>query len=181
MEREKGYPGKEIGVMEEYLADRGTYIDWNGIIRSKYLGFIFKDNEMRKVFVKPFRKLKILEVGDTVLGRIINVSGVFGYVRIEAVNLKPLDRDFNGIVYPHRIVNRIDDVYREGDYILAKVISKVNRSLHLSIAEPDLGVVSAKCSYCGGRMRPIGKNKLRCMRCSNIEMRKLSRLYGRVI
>ena len=181
MEREKGYPGKEIGVMEEYLADKGTYIDRQGVIRSKFLGVIFKDKDLRKVVVKPIRKLKILEVDEVVLGRVLNVSGVFGYVKIEAVNFKPLDRNFNGIVYPHRVVSRIENVYREGDYIIAKVISKVNRSLHLSIAEPDYGVILAKCSYCGEVLKPLSKNKLKCPKCSNIEGRKISRLYGKVV
>lgn len=181
MRIEESYPGKEIGVIEEYFPSIGTYTDTNGIIRSLFLGKTMKDIKTHKVEVYPIRKLKIINVGDIIMGRIINVSGVFGYVKIEAVDYKPLDREFNGIVYPHKLVNRVDSVYRVSDYILAKVVSKVNRSIHLSIEGEEYGVIYAKCSYCGMMMMKIGKNKLRCKKCDNIERRKLSKFYGEII
>lgn len=181
MEKEKSYPGKKLGVIEEYFPSKGTYIDEMGVIRSMFLGQTQKDVKTRKVEVYPYRKLKIINVRDTVMGRIINVSGVFGYVRIESVNFKPLDREFNGIVYPPRVRMRVEMIYKEGDYILAKVVSKINRTLHLSIEGNEYGVVYAQCSYCGGELKQIGKSKLRCTKCSNIETRKISKFYGKVI
>ena len=178
---EIGYPGKKLGVIEEYFPSKGTYSDESGIIRSIFLGKVLKDSKTRKVEVYPYRKLKIINIGDVVMGRLISVSGVFGYVRIESINFKPLDREFNGIVYPPRVSMRVDNVYREGDYILAKVISKVNRTVHLSIQGDEYGVVYAQCSYCGRKLKQVGKNKLRCTKCSNIEIRKLSKFYGKVI
>ena len=178
MQKEKSYPGKKLGVIEEYFSSKGTYIDERGVIRSMFLGQALKDRKTRKVDVHPYRRLKIINVGDTVMGRITNISGIFGYVRIESVNFKPSDREFNGIVYPPRIGKRISMIYREGDYILAKVVSKINRNLHLSIEGNEYGVVYAQCSYCGGELKQIGKSKLRCAKCNNIETRKLSKFYN---
>ena len=181
MQKEKSYPGKKLGVIEEYFPSEGTYIDEGGAIRSIFLGQVRKDGKTRKVDVHPYRRLKIINVGDTVMGRITNISGVFGYVKIESLNFKPLDREFNGIVYPPRIGRRVNMIYREGDYILAKVVSKVNRSLHLSIEGNDYGVVYARCNYCGGELKQIGKSRLKCIKCNNIETRKLSKFYDRLL
>lgn len=182
MEREKSYPGKNIGVIEEFESKNvGTYINGKGIIRSKYLGYIFKDLATRQIDVKPFRKPILINIGDKVIGGIINISGVYGYVKIEVINGKPLDRVFSGVIYPHTHVRMIDDVYRVGDYIIAKVESKVNRTIHLSMRGEENGVILAKCSYCGDKLKKIGKNALRCIRCGNVELRKLSRHYGKVI
>ncbi len=174
------FPGYKIGVIEEYIGEQGTYIDDYGCIRSKYLGFAEVDLEKHRVQIKPLRKLKLINIGDEIIGRIFNISGVFGYVKINIVNGIILDRQFTGIVYPHRIVKNVEEVYRIGDYIFSKVVSKLNRAIHLSIKEDRYGVIYTKCSICGSEMIRVSRNKLKCKQCSNTEERKLSNLYGKI-
>lgn len=67
------------------------------------------------------------------------------------------------------------DVVRPGDYVKAKVL---NNSIpyQLTLKEPDLGVVEAYCSVCGGLLYRSG-DVLVCSLCGNREKRKTSLSY----
>jgi len=174
-------PGESIGLIEEYIGKTGTYENSEGYIRGKYLGLLEIDEIKHEVLVTQVRKLKLINIGDEVLGVIYNISGVFGYVKIEVKNGEPLDRSFTGILYPHRVIKDINNVYRVGDEIFAKVISKKNRAIHLSITDRKYGVINAFCRRCGNRLIRIGDNKLKCTKCGNIEHRKLSVYYSKEV
>jgi len=178
-------PGIKLGTIEEFIPKRGAYEDENGNIRSLFWGKVSIDLKTKDLVITPFKKLKIVEVGDNVLGRIVNFSSIYGIVEIFAINMNSLDRKFTGTLHPPKVVKEPKDIfklYKLGDYIYAKVISKLNRTIHLSIAGKDYGVILAFCSTCG---TPLVKdkldNKLKCRKCKNIEERKISRLYGKVM
>ena len=181
MKKELLTPGEPIGLIEEYIGHDGTYEDEGGVIRGKYLGIAHIDNIKREVYVKRIREPLLIKVEDEVLGRIFNISGVFGYVRIEIKNNRPLDRSFTGVLYPHKVVKDINNVYRVGDHIYARVVSLKNRTIHLSIASRNYGVIKAFCRYCGTILVKIRSNELRCPRCGNKEKRKLSIYYDRLV
>ncbi len=183
MEGAKTIPGLKVGVIEEYLYDKHRLYEDKGIIRSKVLGFVVKNMENRVLSIRPARDIKIPTIGDEIIGRIYNISGVYGYVNIfHVVGKKELaDRQFHGILYPHRKVSNVRELYDVGDYIYAKVVSTVNRAIHLSINKDIYGVIEAKCSVCGGRYKVIGSNKVRCVKCGNISHKKLSKYYGKVM
>lgn len=183
MEKTKVIPGVKVGVIEEYLYDKKALYEDAGIIRSKFLGYIIKNMDERKISVKTLRVLKVPKVGDEVIGRIYSISGVYGYVRIFHVIGKKefTDRQFHGIVYPHRKVANVKESYDVGDYIYAVVSSIVNRAIHLSINKDIYGVIESRCNNCGGNYRVIGKDRVKCLRCGNIDKKKLSKFYGKVV
>jgi exosome complex component CSL4 len=181
MKKELLTPGEPIGLIEEYIGHDGTYEDERGVIRGKYLGAVHIDDIKREVHVKRMKEPLLIKVGDEVIGRIFNVSGVFGYVKIEVKNNKPLDRSFTGVLYPHKVVKDINNVYRVGDHIYARVVSLKNRTIHLSIAGRNYGVIKAFCKYCGSVLVKVRNNELRCSRCGNKEKRKLSIYYNRLV
>jgi len=181
MTRKLVTPGEPIGLIEEYISDEGTYEDGSGVVRGKYLGFLNIDKLKREATVSKIRKPILLEIGDEVIGRIFNVSGVFGYVKIEIKNGEPLDRTFTGVVYPHRIVKDVSKVYRVGDHIYARVISLKNRTIHLSITGKKYGVIKAFCRKCGATLVKAGREELKCPKCGNKEIRKLSLYYNRLL
>jgi len=181
MKKEVLTPGEPIGLIEEYIGYDGTYEDEKGVIRGKYLGIVYIDHIKREAHVKRIKEPLLVKVGDEVIGRIFNISGVFGYVRIEIKNNKPLDRSFTGVLYPHRMVKDINNVYRVGDHIYARVISLRNRTIHLSIAGKNYGVIKPFCRYCGTLLVKVRNNELKCPKCGNKENRKLSAYYDRLV
>jgi len=172
-------PGEKIGAIEEYIGLNGTYEDSDGNIRSKYFGILSLNLEKHEALVTRIRKPVLIEVEDEVIGRIFNISGVFGYVKIEVKNGKPLDRSFIGILYPPQVVREIKNVYNVGDYILARVVSLKNRAVHLSIAGKKYGVIKAFCRACGSMLIKKIDGILKCHKCGNMERRKISIHYGK--
>lgn len=178
-------PGLKIGTIEEYMPKRGAYEDKDGNIRSLFLGKAVIDIESKDLVILPFKKMKLINIGDSIIGRITNFSGFYALVDIFAVNTTPLDRKFNGTLHPPKVIKDIKDIYKLyklGDYIYAKVISKLNRTIHLSVSGRNYGVIMAYCSNCGVPLiKEKENNKLKCPKCKNIEERKISKLYGEVI
>lgn len=182
MERAEVIPGMKVGVIEEYLYDKKMLYEDAGVIRSKFLGYIIRNMNERRISVKALRFIKIPKVGDEVIGRIYNVSGVYGYVKIFYVVGKKefMDREFHAIVYPHRKVTSIREIYDVGDYIYAVISSIINRAIHLSINKDIYGVIESRCNNCGGIYKVIGRDRVKCLKCGNIGRKKLSKFYGKV-
>ncbi|MEM0056895.1 MAG: exosome complex RNA-binding protein Csl4 [Candidatus Geothermarchaeota archaeon] len=173
-------PGNKIGIIEEYVPCKGTYVDKNGIIRSLFVGTLIKDEIKREVYVIPVKELEIVNVNSVVTGRIIDITGVYGHVTIEVVNNRILKKPFIGILYPHVYTTDVTSLYSVRDYVVARVVSKANRAIHLSIEGDEFGVIRAYCRYCGNILKPIDKGRLKCSRCNNIELRKTSINYGKL-
>ena len=174
-------PGEPIGLIEEYIGRNGTYEDEKGVIRGKYAGLLQIEQIKHEVEVRRIREPLSINIGDEVIGRIFNVSGVFGYVKIEIKNGRPLDRSFTGVVYPHRMVKDISNVYRVGDHIFARVVSLKNRTIHLSIVGKKYGIIKAFCKKCGSPLIKTKKEELKCPKCGNKENRKLSIYYSKLM
>lgn len=173
-------PGDKIATIEEYIVKEGAYEDDEGFIRSIYFGSVKIDPIEKNLTVKPIKKLKLIEMGDTIVGRISNLSGAYAYVDIFVVNDDVLDRKFTGNLHPPRIRNNrdISNLYKSGDYVYAKVVSKANRAIHLSIDGKEFGVVLAFCSACGWPLVMDRKSmRLRCSVCNRVESRKASLKY----
>jgi len=103
--------------------------------------------------------LRIFQIGDKML------SGFFkGALHISGVSYGYVDNMFN--------------VCKSGDVMRAKVISTENRSVFLSTADKDLGVVYALCSRCGHVLQPENRG-MKCSKCGNFERRKMSPDYGK--
>jgi len=178
---EFAYPGRSLGVIEEYIPGPGTYSE-EGYIRSLVTGWIRKERD-RTVKVIPEKEPGYPSLGDEVMGVVIGLSGIFGIVRIEVVNGKIFEHLLTGILYPSGRVLKSERQFYLGDIIYARVDSLKNRAIHLNISGRKYGVVKAWCNQCGGVLvkHPSKRSVLLCRQCRREERRKISSEYGRII
>ena len=177
-------PGEKLGVIEEFMPGPGTYVH-NGTIYSKITGRTLVDVLSKKVSVYPVvHTAPVPRVGSIVIGQVYNVQSKIAIIRIWRIGKKLLSGFFSGILHISDVsrgyVEHMNDVYKTGDIVRAKVISEKNRAYHLSTAEKNLGVIYAFCSGCGHLLN-LERGRLKCPRCGNIEKRKVASDYGRAI
>jgi exosome complex component CSL4 len=175
-------PGERLGVIEEFTSGSGTYIE-NGTIHSKVTGCTLLDMLNKEVSVYPLIKEAIVpQVGSIVIGIVSDVKSKNATLTIFQVGAKGIAGAFKGMLHisgvSHGFVDNMFNVCKAGDIMRAKVISTKNRSVFLSTAEKDLGVVSAHCSLCGHLLQ-TGNRGLICSNCGNNERRKTSPDYGK--
>jgi exosome complex component CSL4 len=174
-------PGDYVGVIEEFLPGRGTYID-DGNIHSSTTGNLLLDSNTRQISVSQKTKSRLLpKIGDLVLARITSIHTKNLNVKIFQIGNTLLHNTFDGIMHitdvSKRYVKTMLDAFQIGDIIRAKVISLTNREFHLSTQENELGVISAKCSFCGHKIT-VFQNCLRCPQCNKTKRRKMASDYG---
>src|SRR4030042_3438931 len=141
------YPGEQVGVIEEFLAGVGTYIE-NGAIYSSGTGRLILDLSRKEISVRTQTHLpRMPKVGSVVVGPVVAASEKTATIRIEQLDDKKLDIPFSGIMHvcdvSRTYVKNLTDALKVGDVVRAKVISTKNREFHLAIREDILGIVKA--------------------------------------
>lgn len=177
-------PGEQLGVIEEFIPDAGTYVK-DGVIYSRVMGRALVDFLNKRVSVFPvIHGARVPKVGSLVVGQASNVQPQTATVRIFKIDKKFLSGFFTGFLHVSdvhlRFVDSMFDVCKPGDVLRAKVISEKNRVYHLSTKDKSLGVVYAFCSSCGYMLEQRGRG-LQCLRCGKIEKRKTAIDYGKGI
>ncbi|MCS7115272.1 MAG: exosome complex RNA-binding protein Csl4 [Nitrososphaerota archaeon] len=177
-------PGEQLGVIEEFIPDSGTYVK-DGVIHSKVVGRALVDLINKRVSVLPLiHGSRTPNVGGLVVGQVSNVQPQMATVKIFKIGKKILSGFFTGYLHVSdvqpRFVDSMFDACKPGDILRAKVISEKNRVYHLSTKDRNLGVVYAFCSDCGAMLEHKDRG-LRCLRCGKIEKRKTAIDYGRGI
>jgi exosome complex component CSL4 len=175
-------PGDRLGVIEEFMPGSGTYVE-EGTIHSKTVGYTLLDMENRKVSVYPLSQaVNVPKVGSTIIGQVSDTQSKTAMVRIFQIGKRMLSGVFSGVLYisdaSASYVDSMFDVCKTADVVKAKVVSKANRTFHLSTVESDLGVIYAFCSQCG-QLLSLKAQKMQCPRCGRIEKRKVSSDYGK--
>jgi len=176
------YPGEQLGVIEEFLAGVGTYIE-NGAIYSSGTGSLNLDLSRKEISVRTQTHVpRMPKVGSVVIGPVVAASEKTATIRIEQLDDKKLDIPFSGIMHVSDVsrtyVKNLTDALKVGDVVRAKVISTKNREFHLEIREDILGVVKAICVICG-QTPAQQRNGLRCPNCGEIARRKIAADYGK--
>lgn len=179
--------GQRLGVVEEYLPDKNsTYAD-KGVIYATRSGTIHIDSHKKKISVKEpdESKRQKMKIGDIVIGiiKFVRKYSIGVEVYIINNNLKFFSGNL-GNVHVSQIsrnyVEKIEDAFKKTDILRARV-SKLNyNEVDLVTDQPNLGVISADCSRCGGPLYLIKKDLLKCEICENVEKRKLANDYGSV-
>ncbi|MEM2911149.1 MAG: exosome complex RNA-binding protein Csl4 [Candidatus Bathyarchaeia archaeon] len=177
-------PGEQLGVIEEFIPDAGTYVK-DGVIYSRVAGRALVDFLNKRVSVFPIvHGARVPKVGSIVVGQALSVQPQTATVRIFKIGKKILSGFFTGFLHVSdvhlRFVDSMFDVCKPGDVLRAKVISEKNRVYHLSTKDKSLGVVYAFCSSCGYMLEQRGRS-LQCLRCGKIEKRKTAIDYGKGI
>ncbi|WP_434731747.1 exosome complex RNA-binding protein Csl4 [Thermogladius sp. KZ2Tp1] len=182
MSSDKVTPGDVLGVLEEFIAGSGVYEDASGRLRSSVVGVVFADKLRKSVSVKPaVAKTLVPRVGDIVEGVVVHMNDDLAFVRIYWVedkrSVKPVS--MTGVIHVSQAsqayVETMFDVVRVSDVVKAKVIGGKG-VFQLSIKEPQLGVVYARCNYCGGELVYEG-GRLVCSVCGQVNKRKVSTNY----
>ena len=175
-------PGDHLGVIEEFTSGPGTYVE-DGVIHAQVTGRTLLDMLNRQVSVYPVvEKATVPQVGSIITGEATDVRNKNAVLRIFKVGDKKLSGFFKGALHisgvSHGYVDNMYNVCKSGDIIRAKVISTANRSIFLSTADRDLGVLHALCSRCGNVLQPANRG-MGCSECGNFERRKLAPDYGK--
>jgi len=175
-------PGERLGVIEEFIADAGTYVK-DGVIYSKVVGRALLDFPNKRVSVYSLvRGVTVPKIGSIVVGQVANVQKQNAFVHMYEIDKTQLSGFFSGILHISdvqlRYVDSMFSVCNPGDIIRAKVISEKNGTYHLSTKDRNLGVVYAFCSQCG-YMLELRRQRMCCPRCGKIEKRKTALDYGK--
>lgn len=175
-------PGERLGVIEEFIADAGTYVK-DGVIYSKVVGRALLDFPNKRVSVyRLVREVTVPKTGSIIVGQVANVQKQNAFVHMYEIDETQLSGFFSGILHVSdvqlRYVDSMFSVCKPGDVIRAKVISEKNGTYHLSTKDRNLGVVYAFCSQCG-YMLELRRQRMHCPRCGKIEKRKTALDYGK--
>jgi len=174
-------PGEEIGKTEEYLGGDNTYVS-NGGIYSEITGEVKEDG--RKVSVNPSVSTPpVPKLNDVVVGRVFRIKNALALVRLEHVEgneRREIPADEVAALHISNLssdyVDDMNDAIREGDIVKARVTNPQSGNIDLNTAEPELGVISARCDRCSTRLRREG-DQLVCPDCGHEEKRKISEDY----
>jgi exosome complex component CSL4 len=175
-------PGDKLAVSEEFLPGRNTYDD-SGLIRALRAGSVLKDPKSMEISVKPAAEPDIIKVDDWVTGQVEVAQANSANVHIYFLNGKPTYKDFSGMLNLRGLSGggrgaRRTTPVKSGDVVRCRVFSLLNGIIHLTIEEPDMGVVYALCGNCGKPLLKGNATRAKCDECGNVEERKLARDFG---
>lgn len=176
-------PGTPLAFSEEVLPGPGTYDDGTQI-RAAVYGTQAMDPKTMTLSVQPAgNQVATIEKGDIVVGQVSYVKPeTLASVKILAVRGKEgrsILQQVEGTLHIGKIdaryVKSVDDEYRTGDYIRAKVIGNKGGP-QLATDKPDLGVIRA-FGPSGNQLVLDGK-RLKDPETGQIYHRKLASDYG---
>ena len=175
-------PGDKLAVSEEFLPGRHTY-DNAGSIRALVAGSVSRDMKNMEISVKPATQPELMKVDDWVTGQVETTASSSANVHVFFHNGKPTHKDFSGMLSLRGLSGggrgaRRTTPVKLGDVVRCRVFSLVNGIIHLTIEEPDMGVVSALCGNCGRPLLRGSATKAKCDECGNVEERKLAKDFG---
>jgi exosome complex component CSL4 len=175
-------PGDRLAVSEEFLPGRHTY-DAKGLIRALSVGTVQKDVKNMEISVKPAVEPELIKVDDWVTGQVESAQSNSANVHIYFHNGKPTHKDFSGMLSLRGLSGggrgaRRTTPVKSGDIVRCRVFSLVNGIIHLSIDEPEMGVVAALCGNCGKPLQKGSATRVKCDECGNVEERKLAKDFG---
>jgi len=175
-------PGDILGVIEEFLAGKNTYVDSeHGAVRSKILGREEKNPVNHVASVSPIKKPKLLEKGDVVYGYLDAVRDTIAFVKIFYIENKDvlLLRPYSSVLPAQNIssdpVRSIFNVYSYGDVLRAFVAEEGGPPYVISTRGREYGAILARCPKCMSVLKKRG-NYLYCPRCG-IKVRKKTSIH----
>ncbi len=186
-EKQPILPGEQIASIEEFEGGKNTYLAPDGTVRSAAVGTKVYDLKRRIVKVDQKNSPLLPKVGDIVVGNVdmlfssmVSVKMLYlndkkfpsGYSAIASARIAPRDRDRD-----RRGDRRA--VFRNGDIVRGRIISLLNSTVHLTLAEKEFGLLYALCFMCGGDTVRTNDNTIKCIECGAFEDRKLAHDYGK--
>jgi exosome complex component CSL4 len=175
-------PGDKLAVSEEFLPGPHTY-DSSGAIRALVAGSVIRDMKNMEISVKPVVEAEVIKVEDWVTGQVEATQANSANVHIYFLNGKPTYKDFSGMLSLRGLSGggrgaRRTTPVKTGDIVRCRVFSLLNGIIHLTVDEPDMGVLAALCGNCGKPLLRGSATKAKCDECGNVEERKLAGDFG---
>ena len=163
-------PGDKIAITEECEAGNNACDDGH-IVRATVIGESEVDKKEHLVNVKNHKSTSIPEKGDVIIGTVEAVMGSMIAVLIKYINSKPVKSQVECICSTKNIRKR--NIALTKDLVKAKIIGRLNGTIHATIQEPELGVLFTKCRKCGMDVKPL-RDIVKCVECGWTDDRKLS-------
>jgi exosome complex component CSL4 len=182
-------PGDQVASIEEFEGGKNTYLAPDGTLRSAAVGIKVYDLKRRIVKIDQKNSPMLPKVGDIEVGYVdmlfssmVSIKMLYindkkfsaGYSAIASARVGPRDRDGGRNGRRDRRAN-----FRVGDIVRGRVISLLNSTVHLTLAEKEFGVLYALCFMCGGNTVRTNENTIKCIECGTFEDRKLTHDYGK--
>jgi exosome complex component CSL4 len=180
-------PGEYIASLEEFEGGKNTYLAPDGTVRSAAVGTKVYDLKRRIIKIDQKNSPMLPKVGDIIVGYVDMLFSSMVSVKILYINDKSSNAGFSAIASA-RVGGRSDRdrrggdrraIFHTGDIVKGRVISLLNSTVHLTLAEKEYGVLYALCFICGGDTVRTNENTIKCVECGAFEERKLTRDYGK--
>ena len=176
------FPGTRLAVTEEFIAGPGTY-STDDYIYSSVAGLVIIDLGKHEITVMPKAKTSPIPKNNAIiLGKVVNVSRQVITVSVFSIENKEIYPAYTMVIHISSVsreyLETIDEAICLGDVIRAKIVDSKTIPLQGSLISSQLGVIQSTCSICGAKLNKIGRNKLKCSNCSNIESRKTAIDFG---
>ncbi len=174
-------PGEEVAHAEEFVAGPGTF-EREGRVYAAQAGQLVLDTREMHARIVPKRFPILPEEGDLVIARVSDLKKSLATAQILRVvgterRVSHLEEAALHVSKASReYTSDIGDAFRRLDFIRARVIEGPP-ALHLSTAEPFLGVIAARCTECKTEL--VRKERdLWCPSCELVQRRKIAEDYG---
>ena len=170
------FPGDKIGSIEEYVPGRNTYDDGESI-RATVIGSSKLDNSEKTANIITQTKISVPEIGDTVIGTVEAVLGSMIVVSMNFINQRRVHNNVECICQTRHLRKKYSALVQ--DVVIVKIIARQNGTIHGTIDDKNLGVLSTKCRKCFGIVG-IMRDAVKCKECGWIDDRKLSSDFGKM-
>lgn len=180
-------PGEHIASIEEFEGGKNTFLAPDGTIRSASVGTKVYDLKRRIVKIDQRNSPMLPKVGDIIVGYVEMLFSSMVSIKVLYINDKRSDAGFSAIASA-RVGSRAERdrrggdrraTFRTGDIVRGRVISLLNSTIHLTLAEREFGVVYTLCFMCGGDTVRTNESTIKCVECGTFEERKLTHDYGK--
>jgi exosome complex component CSL4 len=179
-------PGEHVASIEEFEGGRNTYLASDGTVRSTTVGTRVYDLKRRIVKIEQKNSPMLPKIGDVIVGYAEMLFSSMVSIKVLYINDKWSEAGFSAIASA-RIGSRADverrgdrrATFHNGDIVRGRVISLLNSTIHLTLAEKEYGLVYALCFMCGGDTVRTNESTIKCIECGAFENRKLTHDYGK--
>ncbi len=179
-------PGEHVASIEEFEGGKNTYLASDGEVRSASVGTRVYDLKRRVVKIEQKNSPMLPKVGDIIVGYVEMLFSSMVSIKVLYINEKWSEAGFSAIASA-RVGSRADRdrrgdrraIFHNGDIVRGRVISLLNSTIHLTLAEKEYGVLYALCFMCGGDTVRTNESTIKCVECGAFEDRKLTHDYGK--
>lgn len=172
-------PGDKIATIEEFEGLDGVYQHSDGVLRASRIGKATYDLRQRYVKVNGIKSMLLPKNDDHVIGFVHTITSNSASIRIVYINGAKSDARFDAL-YIGRGRAKVQNMFRVGDMVRAKVVNILNGYIHVTFKESNLGVVYTRCSQCGGEVVRLNAEEVKCVECNAVSSRKLADDYGNI-